>query len=68
MFKVGNFEVGDRVKVVNFMGHTIRETEVVEITKSGNVRTKAYKGLFRADGTERRRNLNWTDSVMIFKL
>lgn len=50
-----NFKVGDKVIVEDFFGKVLRTTEVTEITKSGNIRTKAYKGLFNPDGTERRK-------------
>ena len=55
------FNIGDKVKVEDFRGKVICITEVSEITQAGNVRTKAYKGLFYPDGTERRRSLTWTD-------
>lgn len=62
------FNIGDKVKVEDFRGKVICITEVSEITQAGNVRTKAYKGLFYPDGTERRRSLTWSDKRYIRKL
>lgn len=61
------FNVGDKVIVENFFGKVLRETEVTEITPAGNIRTKAYKGLFNPDGTERKRGSLWTDRIYIKK-
>lgn len=62
------FIVGDKVKVEDFFGRVIHITEVTEITQAGNVRVKAYKGLFNPDGKERRRHLFWADRIYIRKL
>ena len=61
-----NFKVGDKVIVEDFFGKVLRTTEVTEITKAGNIRTKAYKGLFNPDGTERRKDI-FGDRIYIKK-
>lgn len=35
-----DFKVGDNVEVKNFMGKTIKETVVIEITPGGNIRVE----------------------------
>lgn len=45
----------------------LRTTEVTEITKAGNIRTKAYKGLFNPDGTERKKSIFYSDKIYIKK-
>lgn len=62
------FEVGDKVEVKDFFGRVIRKTEVTEITGGGNVRVKAYKGLFHPDGSEKRKSIFWTDRFYINKV
>lgn len=61
------FIVGDKVIVEDFFGKLLCITEVTEITQTGNIRTKAYRGLFNPDGTERKRSLFWTDRIYIKK-
>ena len=65
---MGKFCIRDKVKVTDFYGKTIHESEVIEVTKAGNIRIACYKGLFRPDGTERRNDILWTNRVTISKL
>jgi len=62
------FNIGDKVRIIDFIGNTKRKGEVTEITKAGNVRVSCWKGLFCPDGTERRMTLFYTDRVRINKL
>ncbi len=63
-----DFQVGEKIKVTNFFGKVICESEVAEITNGGNIRIKAYKELFRPDGSERRKVLFDTDRIYINKV
>ena len=68
IFMNNSFVVGDKVEVKDFFWRVIRKTEVTEITNAGNIRTKAYKELFRPDGSERRNVLFDTDRIFINKV
>lgn len=63
-----DFKVGDNVEVKNFMGKTIKETVVIEITPGGNIRVEWKRRIFRPDGTERRKEMFLTDKLYIVKV
>lgn len=65
---VEKFSVGDKVIVTNFFGKTLLQSEVIEITDAGNVMVRGWNGLFRDNGTERRKVMFWTDMISLVKV
>ena len=59
-------KVGDTVNIYRD-GRKIRTSYVTEITHGGNIRVENIEGLFRPDGTQRERTINWVGMLSICK-
>lgn len=64
---MSGFNVGNKVKVISYDGKVILKSVITEITMAGNIRVKGWDKLFRPNGTERSKQIFWTDYIHIVK-